>query len=692
VLGFLLVAGWIFPFAANATNYGQIRAIAAEAELQISPPEIRLNWPSRSDLDSYEIKRIDSYGLSATSSLPGSATGFVDTSVIVGEAYEYQLSARLTNTNYTANCVLSAGINLPLTEDRGVTLLIVDSTIANPLAAEISRLEADLLGDGWQVETHQINPATSTPPDVRNLIIARHASAELAGVRSVLLLGKIPVPYSGNHSPDAHTAHRGAWPADAYYGDIDGIWTDSSVTNSGASRPANHNIPGDGKFDQSALPSNVDLMVGRIDLSNLPSFAPMTEVDLLRRYLDKNHAYRHAQSPIATDTVIDDHLAHFSEGFSAPPRAALGAILGCSKVKNGDWLTTTTTQTQLFGIGVGGGTYSSVNGVATTAQTAAQSPSVYFSLLFGSYFGDWDNSDNFLRAQLATPSGGLASMYSGRPIWQVHALGHGKTFGHVARLTQNAVNKSPYATGYSSRRTHLGLMGDPTLRLFPVAPPENLTATLAPNGDTTLSWTFNSSLQGFIGYHVYRKTPDSNSLERLTLAPITTDHFTDSASIPGSNYCVKTIVLQQTASSSFQNGSQAAVVATPEPLTFETWLIEHFGSTPTTANADPDNDDLPNLLEYALGSDPTLAGSGLVLEALDGDNMQFTHTRNPFAPDVSLQLQVSIDLQNWTQQTSDISTSPESLPGSGIETINVTVKRTPGAPRKFVRLHAQRIN
>mgnify|MGYP000013517969 CR=1 FL=1 len=30
------------------------------------------------------------------------------------------------------------------------------------------------------------------------------------------------MPYSGNIYPDGHTDHRGAWPADTYYGDIDG--------------------------------------------------------------------------------------------------------------------------------------------------------------------------------------------------------------------------------------------------------------------------------------------------------------------------------------------------------------------------------------------------------------------------------------------------------------------------------------
>jgi hypothetical protein len=61
--------------------------------------------------------------------------------------------------------------------------------------------------------------------------------------------GHVPVPYSGNFNLDGHDYHFGAWPADVFYGDMDGVWTDSSVTQTIASDPRNWNVPGDGKFD-----------------------------------------------------------------------------------------------------------------------------------------------------------------------------------------------------------------------------------------------------------------------------------------------------------------------------------------------------------------------------------------------------------------------------------------------------------
>ena len=93
-------------------------------------------------------------------------------------------------------------------------------------------------------------------------------------------------------NPDGHPDHRGAWPADAYYGDPDGEWPDTLVDSSKASRAENKNVPGDGKFDPTFLPSDVKLEVGRVDLSQMPAFGK-TETELLRRYLDKDHAFRH---------------------------------------------------------------------------------------------------------------------------------------------------------------------------------------------------------------------------------------------------------------------------------------------------------------------------------------------------------------------------------------------------------------
>ena len=51
----------------------------------------------------------------------------------------------------------------------------------------------------------------------------------LPGTKALFLFGHLPVPYSGDINPDLHDNDIGAWPADVYYGEFDGVWTDTSV-------------------------------------------------------------------------------------------------------------------------------------------------------------------------------------------------------------------------------------------------------------------------------------------------------------------------------------------------------------------------------------------------------------------------------------------------------------------------------
>jgi hypothetical protein len=43
-----------------------------------------------------------------------------------------------------------------------------------------------------------------------------------------VLIGNVPVPYSGDLNPDGHSDHDGAWPTDTYYAEMNGTWTDAS--------------------------------------------------------------------------------------------------------------------------------------------------------------------------------------------------------------------------------------------------------------------------------------------------------------------------------------------------------------------------------------------------------------------------------------------------------------------------------
>ena len=90
-------------------------------------------------------------------------------------------------------------------------------------------------------------------------------------------------------------------------------------------------------------------------------------------------------------------------------------------------------------------------------------------MFFGSYFGDWDSQNDFLRAVLGTANYTLTSAWAGRPNWICHHMGLGLTIGFSALLTQT--NSGLYDTGIEYAEVHIALMGDPTLRMHIVAPP-----------------------------------------------------------------------------------------------------------------------------------------------------------------------------------------------------------------------------
>src|SRR4051812_11925945 len=288
-------------------------AVELTASIQETPPKIALTWPGDPDSQGYRVskRRLDS-GWQTIANLGGEATSFEDSNVQTGQVYEYQLVKQWTGPAgvYNGYGYIRSGIKAPLGDLRGKIILLVENSIANALGGELDQLRRDLIGDGWQVSQQNVS-INDSPVSVREII--RNAyNADPGNVKAVLLLGHVPVPYSGNIVPDGHENHQGAWPADVYYGDVDGSWTDSYVNNSLAERDSNWNTPGDGKLDQSEPPSNVELQVGRVDLSNMTCYAnkspSRSEVDLMRQYFQKDHSFRYGALNVARRGVICDNF------------------------------------------------------------------------------------------------------------------------------------------------------------------------------------------------------------------------------------------------------------------------------------------------------------------------------------------------------------------------------------------------
>jgi autotransporter-associated beta strand protein len=93
-----------------------------------------------------------------------------------------------------------------------------------------------------------------------------------------------------------------------------------------------------------------------------------------------------------------------------------------------------------------------------------------------------------------------------------------------------------------------------------------------------------------------------------------------------------------------QNGTSVTVTFTPSPPE-QLWVQSHFGANagnPAIAGdlADPDGDGFPNIVEYALGTDPNVpsAAAGPRVSILNG-RLTITFTRNTGATDVTYNVQ-----------------------------------------------------
>ena len=489
----------------------------------------------------------------------------------MGSAYEYQISRAMPTHQDPVYGYIYVGIEAPLVDSMGKVILLVDNTFTTDLATELDTLEKDLVGDGWQVIRHDVS-RTDSVTNIKNIIKADYL-ADTTNVKAVYLFGHVPVPYSGLLNPDGHPDHYGAWPADVYYGDMNGTWTDTTANNTTASDPRNQNVPGDGKFDQTLIPSDIELEVGRVDLSNMPGLpGNPSELDLMRQYLNKEHNFRQKLVDLNRKGLVGDNFGLFGsfidyESFASSGWRNFASFFGANNIDtagSGAWVPALTGDSYLWAYGCGGGSYTSAGGIGVTNDLAGNDIKAEFFMLFGSYFGDWDTQDNFLRSPLAAPNYGLTDAWSGRPQWLFQHMALGETVGYGARLTQNNANSTgPYLStfiNYGARYVHVALMGDPTLRMHIVGPISNFTGQKNGN-DVSLSWT--ASSDSVVGYHVYRADSTLGPFTRLTSSPIAGTAYTDSNVPSGDHtYMVRAVKKESTNSGSYFNASQGVFYTT----------------------------------------------------------------------------------------------------------------------------------
>jgi len=473
----------------------------------------------------------------------GPVMRFIDKTIKPGVAYEYQVTR-------TARDILDVGywvtgVELPAQARRGKVYLLVDDTLAEDLAPRLERFARDLTGDGWQVLRKRVPRGNDRAP-LDNLKIAlatkkwlnTHYLDDPSGQHVVVLVGHIPIIKTGKAAPDGHTPEPHA--SDLFYADMNGRWT---------ATPA-------GQLLDNLVPGNfIEMQIGRIDFSPVGGGKRESELQLLSAYFDKNHHWR-------TGLLGDLREAYGKTGYLSVERAGLHNIAGPKAVTIGGHHDAGEKKPWLWGVDFGdwnGGVY---------AQKYANK--AVFAINFGSGKQKIDNHFNPMTALLAQPWYPLAVGWGARPAWRLHHMALGGSIGQAhLRTVNNGMAERPYResmdylpTGeYLFRNSvWVNLLGDPTLRAFPLAPPQKLRAQTTTQA-VKLTWAASPD-PDTQGYIVFRSPSDSDNFTPLDGGNLLTKlEFTDAAPVQRARYMVRAYGLKQVYAGSFHTFSQGAFAA-----------------------------------------------------------------------------------------------------------------------------------
>ena len=570
----------LFSYPIGSAEHGW-QKYAWAAEVQSTPtPHITLRQPDApnpGDTEYYYWRR--AFGQSTWTKIqedPTSARTIEDGNVTANVLYEYARSTGVP-PGQDLQEVQTVGIELEPVHQRGHVILLVDPTFLpgspNDLSPEIAQLEEDLVGDGWTVagplEARRHEEQTISPNiqyslgNEANLGFVHQLIAgnrdQTPGVENVvLILGRVTIPYSGGGTFDSHLDHAGPWVADTYYGVLDEEqWTDTQTTTGYQWR-----VAGDGYFDNDNAPP-LDMAVGRVDFAKLNVFAnadflppglsnEALETELLRLYLSKNHRYRMGELPVGKrmsyqDGIVDDYLL--------PDAVRLASSLfgldnnPCFNAK--PYLLPKAPCLWAWYFNFGQPSWHALGGQMWFKSEErlvllAEEPPNLFYHLKGSYFPDWNlwstyapPPGNLMRSLLATPNYGLACVsWVG---WTFDRLGCG---GHLGTAMLGR-------TG-GQNRAFMSIIGDPTLRMNPMLPVKDLSAT-RDGSEVTLTWT--PSEHPAQSWFVYRSTAGLGGFAS-PLAETTVPEYEDNSAPAGVMYQVRACRLEVNGAGSYRNLSQ----------------------------------------------------------------------------------------------------------------------------------------
>jgi fibronectin type 3 domain-containing protein len=211
-----------------------------------------------------------------------------------------------------------------------------------------------------------------------------------------------------------------------------------------------------------------------------------------------------------------------------------------------------------------------------------------------------------------------------------------------------AVNGTTYYYVVVATNTNSGSNNSAEVNATPVAPPAAPTGLTATPGNTTVTLNW-SSVSGAATYNVLRSTTSGSGYATVASALGNTT-YTDPGLTNGNTYYY--VVSATNAGGTSPNSAEVSAIPAQN---LAQWTATYFPgvSDPNVIGpaADPDGDGLSNLVEYLLGTNPTVPDSAgaAMSSAADGDgNLVLTFRLSKNLTGLTYTVQSSTDLVNWT--------------------------------------------
>ncbi len=162
--------------------------------------------------------------------------------------------------------------------------LIVNSKTYQEIEARINRFASDLNAEGYQVQVDTTSSITAQA--------LRSHLASIGELKGAIFIGELPVAWFEDDE-------FGSWeefPIELYFMDLDGNWIDSD---------------NDGLYDNHTGDVQPEIWVGRIYAGRLHL---SDEINLYKRYFDKNHSYRTGNLPLPHRALsfVDDDWSYWT--------------------------------------------------------------------------------------------------------------------------------------------------------------------------------------------------------------------------------------------------------------------------------------------------------------------------------------------------------------------------------------------